>query len=143
MADESQEKKLSIRCPRCNRDNVFEQPYMYHAGFSDQGFMYSDSGHCTLVWSNYDPVILKFFPPESRFSEDADLRKRFELALRPAPDGGRWGFSNPARCVHCSGPIAGSILNQIYYLVYPDSIITDQDGELSLVSQLIAGDQSS
>lgn len=129
--------KLALRCPRCNRDNNFDQPYAYHAGFSDQGFMYSDSGHCTLVYSDYDPVIKRFFPIGSRFSEDGALRERFEQALRQAPDGGRWRFSNPARCLYCSGPISGTNLQQIYYLVYPDSIITDQDNQLNLEAQLI------
>ena len=137
MQTDAPEKRLVINCHRCRRDNVFDQPHLYHSGFSDQGFMYSDSGHCTLVWSDYDPVIKQFFPPGSRFSEDSTLRERFEQALRPAPDGGRWRFSNPARCLHCSGPISGTLLQQIYYLVYPDSIITDQDNRLDLASQLL------
>lgn len=136
MADQIQ-NRLTIRCPRCGKDNVFDQPYTYHAGFSDQGFMYSDSGHCTLVWSDYDPVIKQFFPPGSQFAKDAGIRERFEVALRHAPDGGRWRFTNPARCLYCSGPISGPILEQIYYLVYPDSIITDEDNQLNLQTQLI------
>lgn len=117
--------------------NVFDQPYTYHAGFSDQGFMYSDSGHCTLVWSWYDPVVKEFFPAGSRLSDNAAARGRFESALRPAPDGGRWRFANPARCLYCSGRIAGPILEQIYYLVFPDSIITDQDNQLNLKVQIL------
>jgi hypothetical protein len=58
---------------------------------------------------------------------------------RHAPNGGCWRFSNPARCMHCTGPIAGSILNQINYVVYPDSIITDQAEQLTSASQLTAG----
>ena len=137
MQADSPEKKLVIDCPRCRKDNVFDQPYMYHSGFSDQGFMYSDSGHCTLVWSDYDPVIKQFFPPGSRFREDSALRERFEQALRPAPDGGRWRFTNPPRCLYCSGPISGTILQHVHYLVYPDSIITDQDNHLDLSLQLL------
>jgi len=137
MQTEPAEKKLVINCPRCRKDNVFDQPYMYHAGFSDQGFMYSDSGHCTLVWSSFDPVIKRFFPPGRNMRKDGALRESFEQALRPAPDGGRWRFSNPARCMYCSGPISGTILQQIHYLVYPDSIITDQGERLELNSQLL------
>src|SRR2546427_561752 len=132
------QKQLTIACPHCRKANVFDQPYAYHAGFGDQGFMYSDSGHCTLVWSDYDPVIKQFFPPGSQFSKDADIRARFERALRPAPDGGCWRFTNPARCLHCSEPIAASILEQIYYLVYPDSIVTDENGCFGLGAQMLA-----
>jgi len=137
MQTEPSDKKLVIHCPRCRKDNVFDQPYMYHAGFSDQGFMYNDNGHCTLVWSSYDPVIRQFFPPGRYMSEDSALREHFEQALRPSPDGGRWRFANPPRCLYCSGPIAWTILQQIYYLVYPESIITDQNNRLDLALQLI------
>ena len=136
MPEAPQKISLSIRCPRCGKDNIFDQPYMYHAGFSDQCFMYSDSGRHTLVWSCYDPVVKRFCTASKRLSEDVESRKRFEQALAPAPDGSRWQFTNPAKCLHCPGTIAGSILQQIYYLVYPDSIITDQDGQLLLISQL-------
>src|SRR5215469_2601785 len=43
--------KLVMKCAKCCRDNVFDQPYAYHSGFGEQGFVYSDSGHFTLVWS--------------------------------------------------------------------------------------------
>ena len=115
-------EKVTVKCKECGRDTVFDQPYAYHAGFSDQGFLYSDSGHFTLTWSWYDPAIQRFFPPESRYDRDTELRHRFEQALKPAPDGGRGRAENPARCVHCSAPIAGSMLETIYYLVYPGSI---------------------
>jgi len=138
------EGKLVLRCARCGRDNFFDQPYPYHAGFGDHGFMYSDSGHFTLTWSLYDPVIGRFFPQDSGsslypsvaavLSKDGEsarsknLRLRFEAALRPAPDGGSWKFENPARCLHCSAPIAGSNLETIYYFIYPGSIVTQKGG---------------
>lgn len=130
------ERKFAINCPRCRRDNVFDQPYPYHAGFSDQGFMYSESGHCTLVWSWFDPAYKRFFPPGGKFADNIERQEKFERCLKSAPDGGKWGFNNPARCLYCSGPISGTILQHIYYLVYPDSIITDQDGRLDLNLQL-------
>lgn len=132
-----QEQKLTIQCPRCYRYNVFDQPYLYHAGFSDQGFLYSDSGHCTLVWSWYDPAIEKLFPGNGFSIQNPEARERFEKALRPAPDGGRWRFTNKAQCLYCSGPIGGTILEQIYYLVYPDSVITDENNRLGLATQLL------
>jgi hypothetical protein len=131
------EKILTIRCPKCGKDNVFDQPYPYHAGFSDVGFLYSDSGHCTLVWNWFDPAIKKFSKPGSRLSEDPQARERFERSLRPAPDGGRWRFENPARCLHCSEPIAGPIFKQIYFLVYPDSILTNHDEHVGLSAQIM------
>src|SRR5690349_19852551 len=116
----------TLKCKACGRDNVFDQPYPYHAGFGDQGFLYSDSGHYTLTWSWYDPVISRFFPEGSRWDRDTELRRRFERALHSAPDGGGWRSENPARCIHCSAPVAGSMLETIYYFLYPGSIQTQE-----------------
>jgi len=30
---------VELRCPTCGHANNFDQPYAYHAGFSDQGFL--------------------------------------------------------------------------------------------------------
>jgi hypothetical protein len=62
--------------------------------------------------------------------------QRFEHALRDAPDGGRWRFDNPARCMHCSEPIAGSMKSQIYFLIYPGSVVTGYNEPLQLASQV-------
>jgi hypothetical protein len=50
-------KSTIIKCAACAHANIFNQPYPYHAGFSDQGFLYDDAGHLTLVWSCYDPAF--------------------------------------------------------------------------------------
>ena len=121
-------EKVTVKCKECGRDNIFDQPYPYHAGFGDQGFLYSDSGHFTLTWSWYDPAIGPFFPPDSRWDRDTELRHHFEQVLHLAPDGGRWRAENQARCIHCSAPIAGSMLQTIYYLLYPGSIQTQEPG---------------
>ena len=121
-------QKTTVKCKECGRDNVFDQPYPYHAGFSDMGFLYSDSGHFTLTWNDYDPVIRRFFPEGSRWDRDVELRHRFEQALHPAPDGGRWRAENPARCMYCSAPISGSMLQTIYFLNYPGSVHTQEPG---------------
>lgn len=128
--------KLTVKCKACGRDNIFDQPWAYHAGFSDQGFLYSDSGHHTFTWNWSDPAIQRLFPADTMWTQDAAARERFERALRPAPDGGRWRFSNRARCLHCSEPIAGSMLEHIYYLVYPGSVVTDSGQTFELSSQL-------
>src|SRR5688572_30028089 len=100
-------EKLTVKCKGCGRDNVFDQPYAYHAGFSDQGFLYDDAGTLTLVWSMFDPVFEEMFPERVPWTLVESDRRRFEERLRPAPSGGRWRFINPARCLHCAEPISG------------------------------------
>jgi hypothetical protein len=130
------DERLKLTCSKCGGVNTFDQPYAYHAGFSDIAFLYSDSGHFTLVWNTYDQESERFFSGESFSSLSAGTRARFENALRDAPDGGRWKFDNPARCIHCSEPIAGPMKEQIYCLIYPGSIVTTLGGPLQLKSQL-------
>jgi hypothetical protein len=123
---------LSVKCKHCGRDNVFDQPYVYHAGFSDQGFLYNDSGTLTLVWSTADPVFAELFPGETPWTKERSNRQRFEKMLPAAPSGGKWRFRNPARCMHCAKPISAPMRKTVHYLVYPGSIVTDHEYQLRL-----------
>ena len=52
-------------CRYCGKENLFDQPYYYHAGFADQGFLYNDAGTLTLVWSVSDPALQRLFPADA------------------------------------------------------------------------------
>jgi CAAX protease family protein len=52
-------------------------------------------------------------------------RQAFEDRLSPAPDGTRWLFRNPARCLRCAYPISGPMTDTIYYLRYDGSVDRD------------------
>ncbi len=127
---------FSIECKRCGRKHIFDQPYPYHAGFADQGFLYNDAGNLTLVWSILDPVFEEIFPGKALWTMNLYHRWRFEKMLLPAPFGGLWRFRNPARCIQCAKPISGPMLRSIHYLVYPESIMTDQDKQFRLKEHL-------
>ena len=117
-------KRLKISCPDCHKETVFDQPYAYHAGFSDQGFLYDDGGTLTLVFEAYDPKFASVFGHRMPWTKEDDAkRKEFEDSLPPAPSGGRWRFRNPARCPHCQAKLSGPITECIYYLIYPGSVI--------------------
>jgi hypothetical protein len=125
-------EKLSIQCKHCGKDILFDQPYVYHAGFSDQGFLYNDAGTLTLVWSIIDPVFDAIFPEKAPWALSLSNRRQFEKMLLPAPDGDRWRFRNPARCIYCGKPISRPMLHSIHYLVYPGSIVTDRGYQFRL-----------
>ena len=118
--------KLSITCKHCGREVVFDQPYPYHAGFADQGFLYNDAGTLTLVWSICDPVFNELFSGQTAWTLSPFNRRHFENLLLPAPTGGRWRFRNPARCPYCSKNLSKPMMRSIHYLVYPGSILTDE-----------------
>jgi hypothetical protein len=116
---------VEIPCPQCQRPNHFAQPHLYHAGFGDQGFLYDDAGHLTLTWSIYDPIFERYVGKRVAWDLSAEERRPFEDALKPAPSGGRWRFENPARCLFCGAKLLDPIgPASVYYVLYPDSIVT-------------------
>ena len=117
---------MVIRCRHCGFENPFEQPYAFHAGFSNQGFLYNEAGNLTLVWSSFDPAYEALVGKKHPWTLDIGDRSRLESALLPSPHGDRWLFSNPARCGHCREAIAGSILEDIHYVQYPGSVDVDR-----------------
>jgi len=121
-------KPLVVPCKRCGASNVFNQPYAYHAGFGDQGFLYSGSGKCTLVWSAYDPSFEALVGRLNPWVLSREKQQILENALQLAPDGSRWLFKNPARCLTCGYPISGPMSETVYYLEYDGSIIVDPLG---------------
>jgi hypothetical protein len=116
---------VTVTCTSCGHKNEFDQPYPFHAGFSNQGFLYNDEGNLTLVWSSFDPAYQGMMGKKHPWTLTTKERVLFEHALRPAPYGGSWRFINPARCMECAGTIGGSITSTIYYHLYPGSIVTD------------------
>jgi hypothetical protein len=133
-----------LKCPICQRDNVFAQPYPYHAGFSEQGFLYSEAGTLTLVWSSYDPAWERLVGLKHPWMIEPRERSAVEAALLPAPDGTAWGFTNPPRCRFCGEPIERSIADgAIHYYVYPNSVVLDSPGSLGLVQALRSGARQS
>ena len=87
--------KLSVRSPRvnvlseaCGKENVFAQPYWYHAGFGDQGFLYNDAGTGTLIWGSYDPAYIELVGKVHPWMLTEAQRSQFEETLVPAPAGG-------------------------------------------------------
>ncbi len=131
---------VTIACSSCGYKNDFEQPYAFHAGFGNQGFLYNDAGNLTLVWSSFDPVYEAIVGKRHPWTLSTEQEVLLENALREAPSGGRWRFTNLARCMNCTSPISGPITQTIYYLSYPGSVNTDSDArERRLKEFLLTG----
>ena len=117
---------MIVKCNSCGYENEFAQPYPYHAGFGNQGFLYNDAGNLTLVWSLYDRDYIDLVGMKSPMLLDSDERSVLETALLPAPDGGRFRFGNPARCKQCHEPISPAMSERdIYFVEFDGSVITD------------------
>ena len=103
---ESLPTHIVVTCPACGFGNVFQQPYPYHAGVGNQGFLYNEAGNRTLTWSSSDPDYVAVAGQKQPWALTEPERHEFEDRLPPAPDGTRWLFRNPARCVKCAHPIS-------------------------------------
>ncbi len=85
---------LSCECDQCKKSFQIRS---YHAGFSNAGYFYSDSGKYTITVNDYVPGCpLPFSEP------DAPDLAVLEAALPLAPDGTHFKYLNPFRCPHCS-----------------------------------------
>ena len=116
---------LRVDCAGCGVASTFDQPYAYHAGHANQGFLYNEAGTLTLVWSSFDPVYESIVGAKHPWALGWWDRRRLERTLKPAPVGGRWRFRNPARCPRCGYVISQPIGRCIYYVVYPGSLVLD------------------
>lgn len=115
---------ITITCPECGHDNVFQQPYAYHAGFGNQGFLYNEAGNRTLIWSSFDPEYEAIVGNCHPWALTKDQQRKLEDRLLP-DTGGKWLFANPARCLACRHPISEPMIQNIYYITYHDSIALD------------------
>jgi hypothetical protein len=137
---------MNLDCPSCGRPNSFEQPYPYHGGFGDQAVLYNDAGNCTLVWSILDPIytsILARHSPDEPWGLTRAAKEAFERLLPPSPVGDAWRFSNSPRCSNCKRPLTPPMGQaNIYYLVYPHSVVLDLAGPHSRTLEAYIADPS-
>jgi hypothetical protein len=117
---------MDVTCKACGHVNAFAQPYPYHAGHANQGFLYNDDGNRTLVWSSFDPAWEALAGRLHPWTLGPESWARIEAVLAPAPGGGRWRAVNPPRCAGCSQPLGAPIgSGGISYLEYPGSVVLD------------------
>jgi len=111
-----------VACKSCGFENIFNQKYPYHAGFSNIGFLYNDEGNLTLTWDSYDPDYQRVVGEAHPWGLSKEQQDKLESVLKPAPFGGNWSFKNVPRCSQCHKPIGQSINENIYCYVFSNSL---------------------
>lgn len=94
---------LSCECEHCRKSFIINS---FHAGFSNLGYFYSDSGAYTLTVSDRLPGS-----PAALSTPDESELKELESKLPLAPDGTRFKYSNSFKCPHCKEPYIDFIAN--------------------------------
>jgi hypothetical protein len=115
------------RCPGCSTEWSFDRSYGFHAGFSNLGFLYDETGQHVLAWSSFDSDYVRLAGEKHPWTLDDADRARVEASLRPSPSGRRWGFAYPARCPGCRAPISGPMTATIMGLALGSSDENDAD----------------
>jgi hypothetical protein len=79
---------ITIECTSCGHKNDFDQPHPFHAGFSNQGFLYNGESNLTLVWRRFDPAYEAIVGKRRPWTLTTEEQRLFEGALRPESSGG-------------------------------------------------------
>lgn len=108
-------KDWLIQCPSCGRFPSIK--HVYHAGFSNSGFLYCDRCTNVLVFSSFDPNFESIVGKKHPWTLNEEERRAVERALVDCPCGGKFSFENPLRCPHCNASVRGPLFETIYYNV--------------------------
>lgn len=107
---------MDICCPVCNVSFHIDQPYQYHAGFGNQGFLYCDSCPNLVVFGSYDPEYVKIIQSKHPWTLNEAEKERVESRLRHCSCGGRFRFTAAPRCPLCNAPIPSILRDFIHYV---------------------------
>ena len=100
-------------CPHCGREFEYER---YHAGFSNEGYMYCDEDETVLTWDTYNPAYSRL-TSKHPWTLNPEEQKRVEAAVKPCPYGGKFAFANPPLCPFCHESIVFLVPSRAYFVV--------------------------
>ena len=100
-------------CPHCGSEFEYER---FHAGFSNEGYMYCNADETVLTWSAYNSAYARL-SHKLPWMLDAAEKRRVEDAVKRCPHGGRFGFDNPPRCPICLSAVAFLAPSKEYFIV--------------------------
>lgn len=108
---------MNIECPNCRKRVELNQPHFYHAGRSNQGFLYCDRDSTILVFSSFDPRYVRIAGDVHPWMLGHDQMAEVEEHLIKCPCGGSFAFSNPPRCPHCGGSLIRALPSRMHYVI--------------------------
>lgn len=111
-------------CPHCGAQFSFQR---FHAGFSDEGFMYCDRDNTVLTWSSFDAFYEGLVGPHHPWMLSHEQKTAVEAAVVACPCGGHFAFDNPPLCPSCGADISFLVPQPIYFLVTGRRLDADRD----------------
>ena len=118
---------MEISCPGCGRTIILKQPYQYHAGFSDRGFLYCDSCSGLVTFSTYNPFYVRLVGEKHPWSLNQDEKQKVEDHLQPCCGGaGHYRFDAPPRCPYCNCSLSELLIDKMHYIEIGDVVDADK-----------------
>lgn len=118
---------MMLTCPHCGKKIRLRQQYLYHAGFSNQGFLYCDSCPAILVFGSYNPNYVRIVGDKHPWMLSQEEKKRVEAHLTHCHCQGRFRFEAYPRCPHCAGDLHSLLPDKMHFIAVGDVLDADQD----------------
>lgn len=118
---------MDVRCPHCGKTLHLSQPYPYHAGFNNEGFLYCDSDPTVVTFSSFNPGYRTLVGDVHPWSLDAAQRQIVEDHLLPCPCGGRFLFASEPTCPSCGASLRSALPGPGYYVIVGRRLDGDRD----------------
>lgn len=112
--------KKTIECSHCKRALSIKGPF--HAGFSNQGFLYCNRDSSVLVFDTYNRYYVRIIPEKHPWMLSEKEKHLVEANLAPCPCGGDFRFSHKLRCPYC-GKSLEQLTDTIHYVVMDNKIV--------------------
>lgn len=91
----------AVSCPSCGEPIRAQR---FHAGFSNEGFLYAATGSLVLTWDAYDPGYLGVIDKHP-WMLSPEEQAAVEAAIKPGIRGEPYRFANQPRCPTCDGEL--------------------------------------
>jgi uncharacterized C2H2 Zn-finger protein len=123
----SQGITMIIKCPRCEKEIVLRQKYLYHAGFSNLGVLYCTKCSTTLTFSSFDKSYTRIVREKHPLTLSDREKRKVEKHIRSCPCGGKFSFFSTPRCPFCSESLYSLTEGGIKIIELGDVIDGDKD----------------
>ncbi len=127
---------MVLNCPSCKKEIELQQKYFYHAGFSNQWFLYCDKDSSTLEFGSYNPNYERIVGSKHPWSLTAKEKAKLEKHLAPCKCGGRFRFNAPPLCPFCKSSLASLLPDDIHFIEIGEIIDADQNESVWLLNNL-------
>jgi len=121
---------MEISCPHCSKVIRLRQKNPYHAGFSNQGFMYCDSCSATLEFGSYNQEYVKIVGDKHPWMLSTEEKAKVEDHLRPCACGGRFRFDALPRCPFCDCELAAVLPDKMHFIEIGTVVNADKDSSV-------------